>query len=84
MNEGRMRSATRKRALISVLRNGGHCDGLETPLATLPVAASDEAKKRALVRELKDIARLEERLYRRKRTLADKLDQLPVEKKLLK
>jgi hypothetical protein len=36
------------------------------------------------VRELKDLVRQSEALARRARALADRLDQLPVEKKLLK
>ena len=79
-----MRSTTRKRRLVGLLRAGRIYDGIDTMLATLPVSASEETKKKALVKELKDIATQEETLYRRMRTLADELDRLPVEKKLLK
>lgn len=79
-----MRSATRKRRLVAQLQNGRVFDGIDEVLATLPVARKDEAKKRALVRGLRALTRLETIWYQQVRALADRLDKLPIKKKLVK
>ncbi len=79
-----MRSSTRKRRLVSLLRRGRYYFGLEDDVASLPVTAKDEVKKNALVRALKVFSRQETALYQRARALAEMLERLPVENKLLK
>jgi len=77
------RSTKLKSLVIAMLRNGRSCSIAAEALARLPVAAKDAAKKKALIQEVKGLDRQETAWYRRMRAAADRLDRLPIEKKLV-
>jgi hypothetical protein len=79
-----MRSTTLKRLVLGMVRNAQDMNIAAEALARLPVVAKDEPKKRALVKEVRALAGQDAALYRRMRACADRLDKLPIEKKLVK
>jgi hypothetical protein len=52
-----VRGTTRKKWVMVALRSGMNVEGIVEAVASLPVAAKDEARKTALAKELKDLAR---------------------------
>lgn len=81
-----MRSRTRKERLLSALEStvtrlelAGPSDVFAESLSLLPVAAQDEGKKRALVKELRAAARQGDALIDRVREIASQLATLPIE-----
>ena len=83
-----MRATTRKQRVFYMILRGGDCGAAAEAIATLPVAAKDEAKKKALMKELDAFTRQEDsrdlRAQRAREVLANKLDKLAIEKKLVK
>jgi ribosome recycling factor len=87
-----MRSTTRKKRLVSAIRNAVKKSALAGPhgetygefLRSLPVAPNHETKKQALIKELRDVEKQHHALLRRVRKAVDRLDRLPVVRMLIR
>jgi hypothetical protein len=76
------RAAVLQQRLVALLREG-RGRSLGYALATLPVGRQHEHRKRTLVKALRDLDRRDVALDRATRRLAEQLQALPVEKKLI-
>ena len=80
-----MQSVTLHKRLVRSLQAGqaGFVDNVIPVLVRLPVAGKDEAKKKALLRELSGIDMQHRALVRRVRAAAGTLERLPIVKALI-